>query len=278
MAGIGEPDHPEKEDVSKTSSHHELGLPSSYLKETIQGCGLNRVAALEGKLRRAACNEALHELRELLGLKTLALRWKRKNLSGKVATTRAEASLKVHQEKVVWAKAEYQQSWQALMQLRLNSDDPHTYRELKQEDIKNLKEYLEIESAELGDGIREIPWIWRAASIKNKEEWQIEALRVEWFRSRQRVKQWEEELILLKKDMLMAVRGFEVLATKWQWKSEVGGLESGMSKYAARQAWFHCKLKAKLFHKCDQHIKDKVVQLKWAESYWPANSTAKSIT
>jgi hypothetical protein len=120
---------------------------------------------------------------------------------------------------------------------------------------------------------------------------------VEWFRSRQRVKQWEEELILLKKDMLMAVRGFEVLATKWQWKSEVGGLEPGMSEYAAQQAWFHCKLKAKLFHKCDQHIKvsdskrviltkpsvnvklqDKVVQLKWAESYWPANSTAKSIT
>jgi hypothetical protein len=60
------------------------------------------------------------------------------------------------------------------MRLRLNSDDPHTYRELKQEDIKNLKGYLEIESAELGDGIREIPWIWRAASIKNKEEWQIE--------------------------------------------------------------------------------------------------------
>jgi hypothetical protein len=83
----------------------------------------------------------------------------------------------------------------------------------------------------------------------------VAALRVEWFRSRQRVKQWEEELMLLKKDMLMAVRGFEVLASKWQWKSEVGGLEPGMSEYAARQAWFHCKLKANLFQKCDQHVK-----------------------
>ncbi|EUC59889.1 hypothetical protein RSOL_331780, partial [Rhizoctonia solani AG-3 Rhs1AP] len=279
MSGLGEPDHPEKDPPATGEPEYtELGLPSSYLPATLQGCALHKLAALEGKFRRASCNEALHTLRELLGCKAVALKWKRQNISGETRTTRAEGALKEHQEKVNRAKAAYHRSWEALKRLNLDKGDAETYRELHSDDLKSLKHYLEIESAELGDGFREIPWIWRVGSIKNKDEWLIEALRVEWFRARQRARQWEEELILLKRDMLMALRSFEVNASRWQWKSQVADLELGMGEYAARQAQFYQKLKEGLFEKCDACIRDPIVILRWAEIHWPNSPTESSIS
>ncbi|KAG8728681.1 hypothetical protein FRC11_010437 [Ceratobasidium sp. 423] len=278
MSGLGEPDHPDRAPPATGQPEHtELGLPSSYLPTTLQGCALHKLAALEGKFRKATCDEALHTLRELLGCKAVALKWKRQNISGEVRTTRAEGILKDHQEKVEHAKARYHRSWEALKRLSPDQSDMETYRELKSEDLKSLKHYLEYESAELGDGYREIPWIWRVGSIKNKDEWLVEALRVEWFRARQRARQWEEELMLLKRDMLMALRSFEVDAARWKWKSELVGLAPGMREYAARKSWFYQRLKEELFEKCNECIKDPIAKLKWAKKYWPTAPTESSM-
>jgi hypothetical protein len=178
MADLGEPNHPNRRPVRAADPEHaELGLPSSYLRESLAGSGLNRLAELEAELRRAVCNDALQTLRNLLGAKAWSVRWKRANTSGERSTTRAEATLKLHNEKLSRARWRYNNSRDALLRLSNAESDLKTYEVLHQHDLKHLKDYLERDSQSLGQGYREIPWIWRCAAVANSEDWQIEGER-----------------------------------------------------------------------------------------------------
>jgi hypothetical protein len=175
MSDLGEPDHPKRRKVESADPEHaELGLPSSYLRNSLETSSLVKLADLEARLRRAVCGDALQSLRNLLGAKAMALRWKRQNVAGERSTTRAEAALKVHNEKVNRARWRYNNSRDALLRLGSQQTDIETYKALNQEDLRHLKDYLEQDSLELGQGYRAIPWIWRTAAIANEEEWQIE--------------------------------------------------------------------------------------------------------
>ena len=177
MAGLGEPDHPTRRlPTSFSPEFAELGLPSSYLRGSLEASALLKMSDLEAELRRAVCNDALKSLRTLLGAKAIALKWKRKNTSGEVQTTRAVAALKIHEEKVERARWRYNNSRDGLMRLGDKESDIKTYQELKKGDLKNLKDYLEEESPALGQGYRSIPWLWRTAAIANEEEWQLEGM------------------------------------------------------------------------------------------------------
>jgi hypothetical protein len=83
----------------------------------------------------------------------------------------------------------------------------------------------------------------------------MSALRVEWFRARQRYVQWEEELKLLKRDMIMAMRGFESRQAMWTHKAQLTSQVPGMAEYAARKSDFYRKLKEGIVQKCDKYIK-----------------------
>jgi hypothetical protein len=174
MSSMGEPDHPERRKVDSSDPEHaELALPSSYLKSSLETTSLLKLAELEAQLRRAVCNDTLQSLRNLLGAKAMALRWKKQNVVGERPTTRAEAALKVHNDKVERARWRYNNSRDALIRLGGPPSDIETYRVLKREDLKHLKDYLEFDSPALGQGYRSIPWIWRTAAIANEEEWQL---------------------------------------------------------------------------------------------------------
>jgi hypothetical protein len=102
------------------------------------------------------------------------VKWKRANVVGERPTTRAEAALKVHSEKVERARWRYNNSRDALMRLSPLESDRDTFQVLKQQDLKHLKQYLEQDSRSLGQGYREIPWLWRTAAVENIDDWQIE--------------------------------------------------------------------------------------------------------
>ncbi|CAE6509660.1 unnamed protein product [Rhizoctonia solani] len=290
MPGMGEPDHPELPNVLANLEHVELALPSSYEACNLARASLDKLAAVEGKLRRAACGDALQGLKNLLGWKAQALRWKKANTAGEIMTTRAEGALKDHNEKVKQARQRYDRSWRALMRLNLQDSDSDTYRKLEDHDLKNLKDYLADDSIALGQGYASLPWIWRTGAAYNDKTWQIEgagfitlwiidlwltarnvALRVEWFRARQRCKQWEEELVLLKRDMAMAARSLVTMQSIWQWKAAADDLSHGMREYANRTARFYEKQKGNLIQRCSKHITDPIVELKWATEHWPTS-------
>lgn len=177
MADLSEPDHPSHRlSQSSDPEHAELALPSCYRRTSLESAGLGKLAETEAKLRRAACNDALRTLRNLLGAKALAIKWKRANVSGERATTRAEAALKVHKQKIAQARWKYNNSREALMRLSSDESDSKVYKVIKAEDLKQLKGYLEEDSPGLGQGYRAIPWIWRTSAAANEEEWQLKGV------------------------------------------------------------------------------------------------------
>lgn len=173
MAGIGEADHPSRRQTHDTEPEFaEIGLPSSYTAETIAAAGLTSLAAAEKRLRRATCNDALATARNQLGAKALELKYKKANVRGDGATTRSEATLQEHSEKIARSQWRYNNSRNALIRLGMSSTDSTKYLEMTSSDLKTLKSYLENDSQELGQGYATISWIWRSSAIPTPG-WQV---------------------------------------------------------------------------------------------------------
>ncbi|KAG9097028.1 hypothetical protein FS749_007238 [Ceratobasidium sp. UAMH 11750] len=270
MGSLGDPDHPEREQhTSPDVEYADLALPSSYITASLIAANCLHPPQVEAILRRAACEDALRVIRYLLGARSLALRYKRKNIVGEVRTTRAEQLLRDLRDKVDRARRRYDRSRDALLRLDLLALDHTTYQALGANDLKMLSDYLDTDSAGLGQGSQAVPWIWRVGTPADTENWQIDALKVEWFRARQRATQWEEELKFLKREMVMTLNSFRHNQRLWEVKSQQDNLPMGMSEYAARKSQFFKRLADDAFSRGDKMVLDTVVQLDWAAKQWP---------
>ncbi|KAG8712931.1 hypothetical protein FRC08_013919 [Ceratobasidium sp. 394] len=264
-----EPDHPDcPMPVDGEPEHSELGLPSSFRQESIQTAGLVSLASLERDLRCAMCDDALDSLRRLLGVRAYALKYKDQHIRGEAATTRAQASLRAHSAKISKARWRYKNSRAALIRLGADATVLLRYQEITDPDLKSLKSYIEDTSRGVGQGYTSIPWIWMNHSDLNVDEWQINALRTEWFRSRERYKRWEEQLVLLKREMVMTVRTFRKREETWDWKAQVRCPTVGMHVYALKQSRFHGELARRALLAFQLNIQDDVVSLRWAEDWF----------
>lgn len=268
MGDTSAPDHPDRRKVPNAEPEHaELGLPSSYTAKAIHSGGLTSMAELEYSMRCATCDDALQCLRNLLGAKAITLKFIRKNLSGEHAITKSESKLREHNKKIAAVQWRYNNSRAALLRIGMSEGDDNIYQPITQDDLKYLKVYLEEESGKVGEGFRNIPWLWRTSRSADEEEWQVAgavylpcrfvvlksiiALKTEWFRSRERYMRWEEELIHLKKEMMMARNSFRSLETIWRFKSESRSNRPGMAEYAAKKAHFYWELGRQLYRTCE---------------------------
>ncbi|KAB5588175.1 hypothetical protein CTheo_8383 [Ceratobasidium theobromae] len=199
LASLGDPDHPDRQFHDTLDPEYaELGLLSSYRASSLIDGGCLQAPRVEGRLRRAVCGDALQMVRSLLGAKSLALKYKRRNVVGEIATTRVEMALRDLQTKIRCAHCRYNRSHDALIRLDLLAADHTTYLELKSEHLQMLSDYIDNTSVELGQKKVEVAWIWRTCAAPNDQQWHQDALKVEWFRAWQRYIQWEEELKILK--------------------------------------------------------------------------------
>jgi hypothetical protein len=78
---------------------------------------------------------------------------------------------------------------------------------------------------------------------------------VEWFRSRERYTRWEEELKLLKREMVMSYRTFGTFRDIWDYKAQSKSNSPGMTSYALAKSDFFRKLAVQLLETCLEHIK-----------------------
>ncbi|KAG8717463.1 hypothetical protein FRC08_007395 [Ceratobasidium sp. 394] len=270
MGSLGDPDHPNRHrHDSPHPEYSELGLPSAYQGSSLVAVNCLQPPRAEASARRAECNSAIQTMRNLLGAKAFALRYKRKNVVGEIATTRAEGLLKDLRNKVERARRRYHRSREALLRLDLLSSDHSTYLPVGDDDLKMLAEYLDEDSSTLGQGSRNIPWIWRSTAAENNEDWHVEALKVEWFRARQRYLQWEEELKIVKREMVMSLKSFQHSQRLWEARGRQIGLSRGMAEYAIRKARFFEQLATDVLSRGDKVVNDPVVRLEWATAQWP---------
>lgn len=85
------------------------------------------------------------------------------------------------------------------------------------------------------------------------------ALKTEWFRARQRYMQWEEELKILKREMIMTIRDFSIRSEIWKAKADLqsssGLVTFGSIEYARRKSDFYAQLRQDALAQCLPLIK-----------------------
>lgn len=190
-----------------------------------------------------------------------------------MSTTRAEARIQAHMVKISKARCRYKNSHDALLWLGTLDSDWAGYLVLTSSDLKPLQAHLEEDSWGVGQGYTLISWIWQSSAALNVSEWQVNgqhilfslfgyprlilnkfsALRTEWFRSRECFKCWEEQLVLLKREMVMVIRTFLKCKEIWQWKARSGDPTPGIRVYALRQGQFYEELAHRMMIACKDH-------------------------
>ncbi|KAG9090169.1 hypothetical protein FS749_000777 [Ceratobasidium sp. UAMH 11750] len=282
MFNAGDPDSPRimefvGEDGEWTNAI-DLGLPSSYVYPTLVDAGLSALADLEAKLRRGVCKDALESVKRQLGGKSAAIKHKKTEASGQAAVTHAEAAIQAHTVKIHKTRWRYLNSRDALLQLGATETDLKEYQDLKLEDLKPLKTYYDRYAETVGHGVSSMPWIWKSTVARNVDQWEIQALKTEWFRSRERFKRWDEQLILTKREMVMSIRSFQSHQEIWEWKARNGQATPGMRAYACRRSRFFAALAHQMLDASLEYLMDDVVRFSWAEKWLAANVSGNSLT
>ncbi|QRV94612.1 hypothetical protein RhiJN_22630 [Ceratobasidium sp. AG-Ba] len=197
MSGLDDPDNPdysplEDEDIEDI----EVRLLLSYNSETLQYAGLSTLAELELELRRGMCSDALESTRQLIGAKHLAIKNKQHHERGQVATTRSEAVIRRHSDKVNKARWRYNNSRAAMLRLGPSDLDLRQYLPLTDTDLTPLQSYLDETARGTGQGYKTGPsWIWCNSGVPHTDDWIVEALKPEWFCGRERMRRWEEQIV-----------------------------------------------------------------------------------
>ncbi|CAE7129169.1 unnamed protein product [Rhizoctonia solani] len=272
MEEIDEPDQPRIQRFYEEIAEVDLGLPSSYMSETLDSADLASLVEVERELRRSMCRDSLASVKRLLGAKAAAKRFKDQNVRGQIPTTRANSALKDHDVDIRNAQWRYNNSYKALVQLGTSASDDKLFRELKNEHITPLAEFYKnyAETVGHGRGQHRLSWIWATSAAPNTED-EVEGLKTERFRSRERYKRWREQLILVKREMVMTIRSFQKYEELWTWKSRSTGITPGMRAYAAGRAKFFAELAYRMLIACNPHLYDDTVELKWASNWLKEN-------
>ncbi|KAJ8502454.1 hypothetical protein ONZ45_g11741 [Pleurotus djamor] len=217
------------------------------------GCTASLVAK-ETEFRIAQCNDALERIRLNQRAKRQVVIHKKVHVPGQRSGAQAHSDFERLDMKIRQAAAKYRAARVVLIALVGEANVPEGLRVLRDEDIcpppvfdidviapiRNIRQA----AATLGEGYREVPWIWRVAGQQLGEDMgELNAgLRVEWAKSRARYLRWKEEVLLVKEEMRRVRVTFEYEGNVWrQRQSEASKittdpvLAQGLAAYAHRQ-------------------------------------------
>ncbi|KAJ6487351.1 hypothetical protein DFH09DRAFT_1339464 [Mycena vulgaris] len=245
-----------------------LWLPSGLKRRaggasTEDGCTVE-IMTCEYRLRVGQANEALHDIRRHLLVRTHLYALKDRYARGVKSNTRSKTKIDVVEERIRRAASQYRDAWAALGVLGKilgRQEWASTLKELAPDDVRGMPrreqhdasrqagvpkgvvaravERLLQEAAKKGKRrprgkkrkiVRPMSWIWLAQVESRKEgepEQADEALRIEWAKTRARSLRWSEEVDLLEEET-RRITQFLLWRSDW-WRDRVGqrGLEEG---------------------------------------------------
>ena len=225
----------------------KLFLPSACPSDLCTSDSMKILRSKESELRYAQAQDALAFIRKFRRILMSISGSRHSNVSGtgNRANTRMRSLLNKFHKKIKLAALRYRAAYQAL--LFIDSDGPWKaqLRVLHDEDIRGPGR--DEDDDILGEGRREMSWIWLVASpvelnSNNSDADTKEVMRVEWARTKARAQRWSEEVRLLQEEMR---RVLEYFAWKAQWWREQSDLRihfddlsvcSGIRAYAEKQA------------------------------------------
>ena len=164
--GAVDPISPEKE---------KLLLPSSFDQHLREDFGLTSLAAFEYQLREGQAYDALEDVRLKIKIFNANLDFKKANVFGQRANTRAQAFLSQLAVDKVTGAEKYRVARRALIRLGLSESDA-SLQELHDHQLYGKDASR---PAKLGDSKKEDPWFWmvgRPSNLTPKEQtdWSIE--------------------------------------------------------------------------------------------------------
>ncbi|EUC61585.1 hypothetical protein RSOL_400650 [Rhizoctonia solani AG-3 Rhs1AP] len=198
---------------------------------------------LEKIVRKAECFECLRRIRVACSQKSQMLIGKTKNARGEVANTRAQVMITRLEQRIKSAMAEYNRSFEALENLSVEADTLNPFKKVKDTDFTGLMSLLR-GVRELEEGRKRLPWFWtvRETGLKSgkdeDEEETNDAIRVEWFRGRERFRRWQEEVLWLRRELASTLFSFAHSKDTWSKLSQsaYAGVHPGYRSYSRRQS------------------------------------------
>jgi hypothetical protein len=164
--GAVDPISPEKE---------ELMLPSYFDQHMHESLGLTSLAAIEYQLREGQAYDALEDVREKIKIFNANLDFKKANVFGQRANTRAQAFLSQLSADKVSGAEKYRVARRALIRLGLSESDT-SLQELHDDQLYGKDASR---PARLGDSKKEDPWFWMVgrrsgATPREQNDWSLE--------------------------------------------------------------------------------------------------------
>ncbi|KAJ6547992.1 hypothetical protein DFH09DRAFT_926685 [Mycena vulgaris] len=224
----------------------ELWLPSALKRRAggasaEDGCAVE-ILTCEYRLRVGQANEALHDIRRHLLVRTHLYGLKDRHVRGVRANTRSKTKIEMLEERIRRASAQYRDAWAALKVLgtRLGRQEwAATLKELTNDDVRGMPRREQSDPSRQ----RGVPKSGAAKAVADRVTgtYTTAALRIEWAKTRARSLRWSEEVDLLEEEM-RRIQQFLMWRSDW-WLEKVGarGLEDGPqaegeTAYAVRQA------------------------------------------
>ncbi|THU86912.1 hypothetical protein K435DRAFT_593756, partial [Dendrothele bispora CBS 962.96] len=174
-------------------------------RDRVRACVAD-LTKVEARLREAEAQDALEGVRDGLRARSGAHRFKIRNVTGQVGSTRAAGVLRQIDIRIHSRKIRYRLARDALLRLRGHGNWEDALRPLLDGDVRGVNErafWLKegIVSRVRGEGKRHLSWIWYQPNISEDDPEFRDALCVEWCKSRARMLRWREEVLLLNEEL-----------------------------------------------------------------------------
>lgn len=126
-------------DVSPNPEDVDLWLPSSVASKSRPAVCFSGLAEIESNLRILQCRGALHQLRQVLRLKTRMVYYKNKNIRGQRDGTKSRAVIDRVHARAIRLVHKYRNAHDAKKKLDGPGDWQKTFRELRNQDVRGYE-------------------------------------------------------------------------------------------------------------------------------------------
>ncbi|KAH9916158.1 uncharacterized protein B0H18DRAFT_1124455 [Fomitopsis serialis] len=233
---------------SKASEHTKLGLPSNLSRNALAANGLQRLAAHELTLRRGQANDALQQLRILIGKKSFEFQTtiRHGRREGHTKRTRSFTKLGKLDRAVQLQAAIYRRARAAMQVLGVSGEEQAKYKPLTTDDLNTVTAIAEPNKP--GQRHKSSSWIWNVdvgGDMRSDDELGI-IHRVQWFHARSKVDRLEEEAAILRRELDSVCRYFANEASRWR-QLATRNTEAEYPGFSQ-----HCRAQAALFDRLHQ--------------------------
>ncbi|KAI0057515.1 hypothetical protein BV25DRAFT_1812302 [Artomyces pyxidatus] len=250
----------------------KLYLPSA-LPEGLRTSGCTSgLVAKELRLREGDADDALHQIRRQLRVRLAFVHHKKIHVDGpgQHAQTRAHTTYNRITEKLRRYVTRYRRSRAALEILQPGGSWATKLLPLLEEDIRSPT----MEEEGLGEGQRELSWIWRVQQLDERDLPQAsdedvhEGMRAEWAQGRARARRWDEEVQTRLEEMRRTVTSLIARANAWTSRIDLRpdalpDIKRGLNAYAHRQAAIYMGLARSFYRLWDPAVKGLGLSVEW---------------